>query len=369
MFDNRTDLLYKEILGKTKKSLKMEQELKRLKEEFKRDFEEAAALEDFEALKVKYLGRKSSVAGLFSQIPSLAKEERGLWGSRLNSFKQEVSSLIEDKLKSASCQEKELDLTFPSVPLEKGSRHILTLTAQRICSIFEKIGFSVVEGLEIEDEWHNFESLNIPLEHPSRDVFDTFYLDLPAKDKGKYLLRSHTSPSQIRVMRNTKPPLAVISPGRVYRPDEVDATHSFMFYQIEGFVVGKDIDFSHLKGVLLAFARRFFSTDIKLRFRPHFFPFTEPSAEVDVSCIICGAGKGAKKGRKCSVCKDKGWLEILGCGMIHPEVLKSCNIDPKKYKGFAFGMGVERIAMLKYGIDDIRLFYENDTRFLEQFSL
>jgi len=348
----------------------MEQELKRLKEEFKKDFEAAAAPQDFEALKVKYLGRKSSVTGLFSQIPSLAREERGPWGKRLNSFKEEVSSLIEEKLRGSCRGEKELDLTFPSAPLEKGSRHILTLTTQRICSIFERVGFSVVEGNEIEDEWHNFESLNIPLEHPSRDVFDTFYLDLPAKNKGKYLLRSHTSPSQIRVMHNAKPPLAVISPGRVYRPDEVDATHSFMFYQIEGFAVGKDLNFSHLKGVLLEFARKFFSADVELRFRPHFFPFTEPSAEVDVSCIICGGGKRAKKkGRKCSVCKDKGWLEILGCGMIHPEVLKACNIDPKKYKGFAFGMGVERIAMLKYGIDDIRLFYENDTRFLEQFPL
>ncbi|MFA7676661.1 MAG: phenylalanine--tRNA ligase subunit alpha, partial [Candidatus Omnitrophota bacterium] len=222
--------------------------------------------------------------------------------------------------------------------------------------------------------WHNFEALNIPLDHPSRDAFDTFYLDIPESKNGKYLLRSHTSPSQIRVMKNAKPPLAVISPGRVYRPDEVDATHSFMFHQIEGFAVDEHIDFSHLKGVLLRFAHIFFSPDVSLRFRPHFFPFTEPSAEVDISCVICKNKKSFTKTKdqkpkteKCSVCKGKGWLEILGCGMIHPEVLNACGINPKKYRGFAFGMGVERIAMLKYGIDDIRLFYENDVRFLNQF--
>ncbi|MFH1519821.1 MAG: phenylalanine--tRNA ligase subunit alpha [Candidatus Omnitrophota bacterium] len=352
----------------------MENELKRLEKEFQREFQEAESPQNLEALKIKYLGRKSTFTRLFSRIPGLAKEERGLWGKRLNVFKQEITRLLENRLNETRSKEEKSDLTLPSVFPQVGSRHILTTVSQKICTIFENLGFRTIEGEEIEEEWYNFEALNIPLEHPSRDVFDTFYLNIPEKNKGKYLLRSHTSPSQIRVMQRTRPPLAVISPGRVYRPDEVDATHSFMFHQIEGFAVSEDLNFAHLKGVLLHFAKEFFSPDVELRFRPHFFPFTEPSAEVDISCIICKGAKNKgirikKSGKRCSVCKGKGWLEILGCGMIHPKVLKACTIDPKKYKGFAFGMGVERIAMLKYSIDDIRLFYENDIRFLQQFSL
>ncbi len=352
----------------------MENELKRLEEEFQREFQEADSPKNLEALKIKYLGRKSTFIRLFSRIPGLAKEEKGLWGKRLNAFKQEITRLLENRLQETRGKEEKCDLTLPSVFPQAGSRHILTTVSQKICAIFENLGFKTIEGEEIEEEWYNFEALNIPLEHPSRDVFDTFYLNIPEKNKGKYLLRSHTSPSQIRVMQKARPPLAVISPGRVYRPDEVDATHSFMFHQVEGFVVSEDINFAHLKGVLLHFAKEFFSSAVELRFRPHFFPFTEPSAEVDISCIICKGAKNKevriRKGTKrCSVCKGKGWLEILGCGMIHPRVLKACAIDPKKYKGFAFGMGVERIAMLKYSIDDIRLFYENDIRFLKQFSL
>jgi len=352
----------------------MENEIKRLEEELQRDFQEAKSPKELEILKIKYLGRKSTFTQLFSRIPTLAKEERGIWGKRLNAFKQKITSLLEVEASQGKSREGKIDLTPPSVSLESGSRHILSTVSEKICSIFEKLGFATIEGKEIEEEWYNFEALNIPLEHPSREAFDTFYLDIGEKDKGKYLLRSHTSPSQIRVMQETKPPLAVISPGRVYRPDQVDATHSFMFHQIEGFAVDEDINFSHLKGVLLHFAREFFSTEVELRFRPHFFPFTEPSAEVDISCFVCRRKKAERGGKeeavkKCSVCKGKGWLEILGCGMIHPKVLKACRIDPKKYKGFAFGMGVERIAMLKYGIDDIRLFYENDVRFLKQFSL
>ena len=227
---------------------------------------------------------------------------------------------------------------------------------EEISTIFLSLGFRVVEGPEIETEFNNFTGLNIPLEHPSRDVFDTFYL----KGKDKLLLRSHTSPAQIRVMKAQKPPLAVVVPGRVYRPDAVDASHSFMFHQIEGFMVDEQIKFSDLKGVLEEFARAVFGNEIKMRFRPHFFPFTEPSAEVDISCIIC-------KGKGCSVCGRKGWLEVLGSGMIHPNVFKNVGYGPKRYTGFAFGMGVERIAMLKHGINDIRLFFENDLRFLKQF--
>ena len=348
----------------------MENEIKRLEEEFQKDFQEASFPKELEALKIKYLGRKSTFTQLFSQIPTLPPKERGAWGKRLNAFKQKITSSLGSAKTQVESKEESIDLTPPSIFPEFGSRHILSIVGEKICSIFEKLGFVTIEGKEIEEEWYNFEALNIPLEHPSREAFDTFYLDLPEKNKGKYLLRSHTSPSQIRVMQGAKPPLAVISPGRVYRPDEVDATHSFMFHQIEGFVVDEDINFAHLKGVLLHFAREFFSDKVELRLRPHFFPFTEPSAEVDISCFICKTGgKKLGEGQKCSVCKGKGWLEILGCGMIHPKVLKACGIDSKKYKGFAFGMGVERIAMLKYGINDIRFFYENDARFLEQFSL
>ena len=347
----------------------MENELKHLEEEFQRDFQEVKSSKDTEVLKIKYLGRKSTFTRLFSRIPTLAKEEKGLWGKKLNSFKQKIICLLESKLSEGEDSREKQDLTLPPVFPLSGSRHVLSTVNEKICSIFENLGFVIIEGKEIEEEWYNFEALNIPLEHPSREAFDTFYLNIPEKDKGKYLLRSHTSPSQIRVMQGAKPPLAVISPGRVYRPDAVDASHSFMFHQLEGFVVSEDINFAHLKGVLLHFARKIFSPDVKLRFRPHFFPFTEPSAEVDISCIICRPSASDSRPPKCSVCKGKGWLEILGCGMIHPKVLKACGINSKKYKGFAFGMGVERIAMLKYSIDDIRLFYENDIRFLKQFSL
>ena len=337
-----------------------EEKLNNLKREFEKDLEKINKSQDLETIRVKYLGRKSLINQFFSYFPNLSKEERGTWGKRLNILKNKINSILEEKKKDLEEKEERVDLTFPSQTLRKGSVHILSLTIEKICKIFEKLGFVIIEGKEIEDEWHNFGALNIPLEHPSRDVFDTFYLEK------KYLLRSHTSPSQIRVMENHKPPLAVISPGRVYRPDEVDASHSFMFHQIEGFAVDKNLNFSHLKGILLYFAKEFFAPSVRLRFRPHFFPFTEPSAEVDISCIIC-SGKNLQD-KKCSVCKGKGWLEILGCGMIHPQVLKNCRIDPKKYQGFAFGMGVERIAMLKYGINDIRLFFENDERFLRQFN-
>jgi len=251
---------------------------------------------------------------------------------------------------------------MPGIVHEPGRLHPLTQIMREICAIFTRMGFSIIEGPEVETEFNNFTGLNIPLEHPSREAFDTFYLKSdhrPPKTEN-LLLRSHTSPVQIRVMKEKKPPLAVVVPGRVYRPDAVDASHSFMFHQIEGFIVDKNIKFSDLKGILEFFAKQVFGQDILMRFRPHFFPFTEPSAEMDISCIMC-------KGKGCSVCGRKGWLEVLGSGMIHPNVFKHVGYDPKKYSGFAFGMGVERIAMLKYGINDIRLFYENDLRFLKQF--
>jgi phenylalanyl-tRNA synthetase alpha chain len=317
------------------------------------------ALEDF---RVKYLGRKGIIAELTGSIPALPKEARGAFGQEVNSLKNRVLALIEEKQRALSSgplhaqSGPKTDIFMPGICQDLGRLHPITRTIDEVCGIFTRMGFSVVEGPEIETEFNNFTGLNIPLDHPSRDAFDTFYL----KDYSKLLLRSHTSPVQIRAMKSCKPPLAVVVPGRVYRPDAVDASHSFMFHQIEGFMVDKDIKFSDLKGSLGIFAKAVFGEDIKMRFRPHFFPFTEPSAEVDISCIIC-------KGKGCSVCGRKGWLEVLGSGMIHPNVFRHVGIDPKIYTGFAFGMGVERIAMLKYGINDIRLFAENDLRFLRQF--
>ena len=340
----------------------MQEDIRRIENQALKEIGDAKDLRRLDELRVKYLGRKSQINQLFSKIPQLAQKERVILGHSLNSLKETISKAIGDKMSSFTAKDRTIDVTLPADEIYFGRKHILSTVGERICGIFENIGFVVVEGTEIEDEWHNFSALNIPLEHPSREAFDTFYLDIsaPQSRSGKYLLRSHTSPSQIRVMEEARPPLAVISPGRVYRPDKVDASHSFMFHQVEGFCVDRRIKFSHLKGVLLHFAKSFFGKEVSLRFRPHFFPFTEPSAEVDISCMIC-------KGAGCSVCSRKGWLEILGCGMIHPNVLKSCGIDPSKYSGFAFGMGVERIAMLKYGISDIRLFYENDVRFLNEF--
>ena len=336
------------------------------------------ALEEF---RIKYLGRRGLFAQLTNSIPSLPQEERAAFGQQANGLKNKISRLIEEKQKTIVAQVKtdsaSCDMGLPGIAQELGRLHPLTQIMDEICNIFIRLGFSVVEGPEVESEYNNFTGLNIPLEHPSRDVFDTFYLKIPqsttlsvlaektknyrlSTDDYRLLLRSHTSPAQIRVMKAQKPPLAVVVPGRVYRPDAVDASHSFMFHQIEGFMVDEQIKFSDLKGVLEEFARAVFGNEIKMRFRPHFFPFTEPSAEVDISCIIC-------KGKGCSVCGRKGWLEVLGSGMIHPNVFKNVGYGPKRYTGFAFGMGVERIAMLKHGINDIRLFFENDLRFLKQF--
>jgi len=325
------------------------------------DIQNINSVKELEEFRVKYLGRKGVIAQLTSSIPSLAPEQRSSFGQQVNDLKNKLLSLIDEKQKSIITKTGEsgeifCDIGMPGIACELGHLHPVTQIIDEICTIFKQMGFSVVEGPEIETEYNNFTGLNIPLEHPSRDVFDTFYL----KRKNKLLLRSHTSPVQIRVMKSRKAPLAVVVPGRVYRPDAVDASHSFMFHQIEGFMVDKEIKFSDLKGVLEVFAKAVFGEEIKMRFRPHFFPFTEPSAEVDISCIIC-------KGKGCSVCSRKGWLEILGSGMIHPNVFKNVGYDPKIYTGFAFGMGIERIAMLKYGINDIRLFFENDLRFLKQF--
>jgi len=318
----------------------------------------SAQLEEF---KLKHFSRKGTLSQLTAVIPTLAPAERAKFGQEVNAFKNSITALIAEKERvlQAGVQSGpavDYDIGMPGIVQELGRLHPITQTINEISAIFTRMGFCVVEGPEIETEFNNFTGLNIPLEHPSRDAFDTFYL----KDYEKLLLRSHTSPVQVRAMKSRKPPLAIVVPGRVYRPDAVDASHLFMFHQIEGFMVDTSITFADLKGSLEMFAKAVFGNDIKMRFRPHFFPFTEPSAEVDISCIIC-------KGVGCSVCGRKGWLEILGCGMIHPNVFKQVGINARIYSGFAFGMGIERIAMLKYGINDIRLFFENDLRFLKQF--
>ena len=324
---------------------------------------------DLEAFRIKYLGRKGLVSEIYAGLGSASKEEKPLIGKNANDLKNKIQAIVDDKkdsfqAKSQGEKAKEsIDVTMPGVKTPLGHAHILSQTMNEICAIFEQLGFAIFEGPEIETEFNNFTALNIPADHPSRDAFDTFYLDTkdPSNKERNLLLRSHTSPAQIRAMQNNKPPLAVIVPGKVYRPDAVDASHSFMFHQIEGLLVDEKVTLSELKGLLTVFCQKLFGKNIKMRFRPHFFPFTEPSAEVDISCYIC-------KGKGCSVCGRKGWLEILGCGMVHPKVFEAVKYPKNKYTGLAFGMGVERIAMLKHGINDIRLFFENDKRFLKQFK-
>ncbi|MFH1655156.1 MAG: phenylalanine--tRNA ligase subunit alpha [Candidatus Omnitrophota bacterium] len=328
-----------------------------------KEIQEAQDISGLERIRIKYLGRRGIITDIMSRLPQLAPEQRPRVGKQANDLKVKLISQISERqrnLKTQTSTERkaDLDLTLPGIRQESGHRHPITRIVERICDIFVGIGFKIIEGPEIETEYNNFTALNIPIDHPSRDMFDTFYLE--TKGQQKLLLRSHTSPVQIRAMKKYKPPLAVIVPGKVYRPDAVDASHSFMFHQVEGFFVDEDVKFSDLKGILTHFSQEMFGKDIKMRFRPHFFPFTEPSAEIDISCIIC-------KGKGCSACGKKGWLEILGAGMIHPNVFEAVGYDSKKNTGFAFGMGVERIAMLKYGINDIRLFFENDLRFLKQF--
>lgn len=328
--------------------------------------ETGGSLEKLEALKVKYLGRKGIITELFKKMGEVPAAEKGAVGAAINALKEKVGAALDARLTASAGAEEEaherIDITLPGIPVRIGKLHPITRTINEICALFISLGFRVVEGPEIETERYNFETLNIPLEHPSRDAFDTFYLSW---EKG-CLLRSHTSPVQTRFMEKNKPPFSIVVPGRVYRPDATDASHSFMFHQVEGLVVGDDIRFSDLKGILETFAKQMFGKETRMRFRPSFFPFTEPSAEVDISCILCG-GKSHSAGKRCSMCGGKGWLEILGAGMVNPKVFEKVGYDPEKVTGFAFGMGVERIAILKYGINDIRLFFENDVRFLRQF--
>ncbi len=332
--------------------------IKAVEAEAKSEISAASDPKALDNLRIKYLGRKGLITELLSQVAKLPPEDKPKFGSELNSLKVRVDAILKEKQKELSktvdLPKDPVDLTLPGFKPPIGTKHPIIKTIEGICDIFLGLGFGIVEGPEIETEFYNFEALNIALDHPSRDAFDTFYI------KDKYLLRSHTSPVQARFMEVNKPPFKIVVPGKVYRPDAVDASHSFMFHQIEGLVVGEDVTFSDLKGTLDVFAKGYFGEKVKVRFRPHYFPFTEPSAEMDVSCIICG-------GSGCSLCGRKGWLEILGCGMVHPNVFKTAGYDPDKVTGFAFGMGVDRIALLRYGINDIRLLFENDMRFLEQF--
>ena len=312
-------------------------------------------------VRVEFLGKKGRLTDLLKGLGKLSAEERPAAGAEINKAKQQVQQAItlrKDTLAEAAIQEKlkseRIDVTLPGRNVEEGGLHPVTMVKQRIESFFKSVGYDVVEGPEIEDDYHNFEALNIPQHHPARAMHDTFYFD------PNILLRTHTSPVQVRTMEQREPPFRIICPGRVYRVDS-DLTHTPMFHQIEGLLIDKESSFADLKGTIVEFLQVFFEKELKVRFRPSYFPFTEPSAEVDVQCVQC-AGKG------CRVCSNTGWLEVMGSGMVHPRVLEYSGIDPEEYSGFAFGMGVDRFAMLRYGVDDLRLFFDNDLRFLRQFN-
>ena len=337
----------------------MEQELRQLQAEAETKLATLENLKDLEEVRVRYLGRKGLFTGLLRRLGQVSAEDRPRLGKLANEIKEDLeqkfnarkSDLAATDAGSAGGRD---DLSLPGRLVPFGRLHPVTQIMDEVCSIFVDLGFAVAEGPDVQLDYYNFEALNIPQHHPARDMHDTFYVN------DSILLRTHTSPMQIRAMEMEKPPLRIIAPGKVYRCDS-DITHTPMFHQVEGFLVDRKVSFADLKGVLTVFCQKMFDQeDIRLRFRPSFFPFTEPSAEVDIGCVIC-------RGKGCRVCKQTGWLEILGAGMIDPEVFKMVDYDPEEFSGFAFGLGMERIAMLKYGIDDIRLFYENDLRFLRQF--
>lgn len=315
-----------------------------------------------EAFRIRFLGSKNILKGAFGEIRNVANDQKAAYGQLINAVKQaaeqKYASLVSQLQQSDQTNlGKDLDLTAPGLPIRMGAQHPISITMDKIIAIFAKIGFSVAEEREIEDDWHNFSAMNTPEDHPARDMQDTFYL----RDFSNYLLRTHTSSVQARVMTKTQPPIRIIAPGRVYRNETISARSHCQFHQVEGLYIDEKVSFADLKQTLLFFAREMYGTNTKIRLRPSFFPFTEPSAEMDVSCFICDA-KG------CSVCKHTGWVEIMGCGMVDPQVLINCDIDPEKYSGFAFGMGIERQAMMLYKVEDIRLFFENDIRFLKQFQ-
>ena len=335
-------------------------ELLRRVEEFKP--KAAAEIEEF---RIRILGKKGELTALMEEFKTVAPELKRELGQQLNRLKNEATERINalrEQLQNAAADEASSsgDLTRPGTAEHLGSRHPISLVKNQIVEVFSRLGYTVADGPEIEDDWHVFSALNFPPEHPARDMQDTLYVS------DGIVLRTHTSPLQVRTMLKQKPPVAVVAPGRVYRRDS-DITHTPMFHQVEGLLVDKHVTMADLRGTLTAFMREVFGSDTRIRFRPSFFPFTEPSAEADISCCMCG-GKGHVNGTTCRVCKGTGWLEILGCGMVDPEVFKAVGYDPEEVTGFAFGLGVERIAMLKYGIGDLRMFFENDVRFLGQFA-
>jgi len=334
----------------------MEKQLEALEKSFCEELKHTGKAEDIEPMRVKYLGRKGALTSILRQMGSLSPEERpriGALSNKLKNFMEQALAGRLEELQRAS-QAGGIDVTLPGRAPRRGGVHIINTVISELQDIFLGLGFTVASGPEVEDDYHNFEALNIPEHHPARDMQDTFYFD-----KG-ILLRTHTSPVQIRVMEKSGLPVRIIAPGKVYRCDS-DVTHTPMFHQIEGLVVDEGVSLAHLRSQLHHFVERFFERKLGIRFRPSYFPFTEPSAEVDIECVFCS-------GQGCRVCKNTGWLEIAGCGMVHPNVLGNVNIDPERYTGYAFGMGIERLAMLRYGVNDLRLFFENDLRFLRQFE-
>ncbi|MFP4662702.1 MAG: phenylalanine--tRNA ligase subunit alpha [Halanaerobiales bacterium] len=339
----------------------LKEQLKNIEREAEKIFEDVNSLESLEELRIKYLGKKGKITDVLKQMGKISAEERPIIGQVANQLKSRLNNLIVDRktelekvIKAQKLQEETIDVTLPGNRSKIGHRHPLTTITEQVKDIFIGMGFTIEEGPDVENQYNNFEALNMPKYHPARDMQDTFYID------DNYVLRTHTSPVQVRTMAKEKPPIRVVAPGRVYRSDELDASHSPVFHQIEGLVVDHNISFSDLKGTINTFVKTVFGENTETRFRPSYFPFTEPSAEVDISCVIC-------EGEGCRLCSNTGWLEIMGCGMVHPNVLEMAGIDTKEYSGFAFGMGLDRITMLKYGIHDIRLLFENDRRFLHQF--
>jgi phenylalanyl-tRNA synthetase alpha chain len=328
-----------------------------LRSETAAEFDAIVSEQDAENFRIKYLGKKGILRDLVKSLGAMPPEERKVFGAAANALRGDIEGRFNDapwQSGAASSSDPGFDPTLPGYPFPTGSLHPLAKIRHQIVDILVSMGFSIAYGPEVERDYYNFQALNMPPLHPARDMQDTFYIG------DSTVLRTHTSPVQIRVMEEQKPPIRAIMPGRVYRNEEISARSYCMFHQVEGLYIDEKVSFADLKGTLLAFSRRFFDENTQIKIRPSFFPFTEPSVEVDVECFLC-------KGKGCSICKHSGWLEILGAGMVHPNVLKNGGIDPEKYSGFAFGMGIERIALLKYGIDDIRLFYENDVRFLRQF--
>jgi len=339
----------------------VEAKLKELQQRAILDIDSAGFTDDLEKVRIKYLGKKGELTEVLRGMGALSAEERPLVGKIANEVREEIEShldkakfLIKGKEMNKRLETESIDVTMPGAEITLGKRHPLTQGMDELKDIFISMGFQVAEGPEVETVHYNFDALNAAPNHPSRDMSDTFYIN------DDVILRTQTSPVQVRVMEKTKPPIRIISPGRCFRNDTPDATHSPMFHQLEGLVVGKGITLADLKGTLEVFVKKFLGEHTQIKFRPHFFPFTEPSAEVDATCFKCG-------GSGCGFCKKSGWIELLGAGMVHPNVLRNCGIDPEVYSGFAFGMGVDRLVMLKYGIDDIRLLYDNDMRFLNQF--